>query len=299
MRSSLLAVLAALGAAAAMAAGDAPAQPRDPLAGDPVLEKLLQKRQEKEAKQKDPEPATLKPAEAAARQEDEKPLSAEPDAELDRVLDQMEKVRSKFKSLECKLTQRKEVPAFEIDDEYSGALKFRAPRFLRMELRGPAAKGERKPEQRTTITIVNDEYAFLWRVEDKEAERFKLPAIEEKKFSERNPLEYGLAADVRNLKQDYFLNLRGKETVDGREAHVVVAGPMPHLKNAPYKRLYFWVDAQTWMPIRFRQVKSDGEVIETYTLSGIKLDPFWWGDPFDRPPRSVKIIAHDLAEPRK
>ena len=272
----------------------------DPLAGDPILDGMIRKQKQQETKRKDPKLVKVKGQGVGALAEDDEPLSGAPDAKLKSILEQMENVRTKIKSLECGLTKRKQVPLFEIDDEFRGKLKFRTPRLLRMELKGPVPKkGKPKTAQQTTITIVNEEYAYIWRYEEKEAERFKLPPMKAKKFHERNPLEYGLAADIRNLQRDYFLNLRGEETIVGRRAHKIVAGPKPHLKAPKYKRLYFWIDMKSWLPIRYRQVKSDGEVVETYTLTKIERNPTWFSNPFKRPPRSVHIIEHDLAEPKR
>jgi outer membrane lipoprotein-sorting protein len=212
----------------------------------------------------------------------------------------MEKAREGVQSLECDLIKHKRVPLFEIDDEFRGALRFRLPRFVRMELKGPVRRGgEAKEEPPLTVTVVNDDFAFIWRVADKQAERFRLPAIKDKRFSERNPLEYGLAAPVRNLERDYYLDLRGLEEVEGRPLLKIAAGPRPHVADAPFRRLYFWVDRETWLPVRYRHVKSDGEVIETYTLRNPRFNVAWKDDPFGPPPRDVQLIAHDLEEPRR
>ena len=290
----------AFGHAAAIAAEPAKTgKSPDPIAGDSVLDAMIRRQTKRQTGEKGTARVRLKRGSAAVRPEDLEPMSDKADAELDAILTRMEAARAKIKSLESELFKRKQVPLFEIDDEFAGVLRFRMPRFLRMELRGPVPRDRRKkPEQRTTITIVNRNYAYIWRKEEREAERFKLPALEEKKFSERNPLEYGLAADIRNLRRDYFLNLRGKETIRGRTTYRLVAGPRPSLKDPRYKRLYFWVDEKTWLTVCFRHVQSDGEVIETYALGKIKLNPSWRDDPFDPPPRSVHVIRHDLAAPK-
>ncbi|HRU06448.1 MAG TPA: hypothetical protein P5137_11825, partial [Candidatus Brocadiia bacterium] len=64
----------------------------------------------------------------------------------------------------------------------------------------------------------------------------------------------------------------------------------------PCSKIIFWVDNELLIPIQIEQTKSDGEIIDTYTLDEIKLNPWWWTSPFQPPPSSVNIIRHDLAE---
>ena len=265
---------------------------------NPLL--LLLKQQEKRKAARKAEPSViLKGTEATRPKVDEKADSDKPDPKLERVLDEMEKRRKTLKRVESKLDKERLRPLVtNTPDTYKGRMMFETPRLLFMELKGPL---KQKPEdQRTTRTIVTKDFAYIWRVEDKEAERFKLPKLDEKKVSERNPLEYGLAASIRNLKRDYFVTLLGEEEVDGRKTFKVRARPRPTLKDPPYVKIVFWVGEGLWIPVRFRQVKSDGEIVDTYTLRDVEINPIWvFTAPFKPPPSSVSLIQHDLAERRE
>ena len=228
----------------------------------------------------------------------EKPDSDKPDPKLARLLERMDEARKKVNKLTCEIVKTRLTPLIsDKPDRYTGSLKFRTPRYLWMELKGPARA--KKEDQRTTRTIVTKEYAFVWRVEDNEAERFRLPQMEDKKISERNPFEFGLAADLRNLKRGYYLTLLGQEKLDGRKTQKIRARPRPHIKDPPYVRLVFWIDDDQLMPVQFQQVKSQGEIVDTYRLRKLDLKPWWLVSPFKAPPARVNLIRHDLAKKRK
>ena len=288
--------LLALTFAASIFAGEGEKAKRNPLL---LLLKKHKAKQKPKGAEAPEAPVILKRPDEARGPEDAKPDSDKPDPKLERVLDEMEKRRETLKRIESKLTKTRLRPMITpVPDIYAGRMMFETPRLLFMELKGPL---KQKPEdQRTTRTIVTKDFAYIWRVEDKEAERFKLPKLDEKKVSERNPLEYGLAASIRNLKRDYFVTLLGEEEVDGRKTFKVRARPRPTLKDPPYVKIVFWVGEGLWIPVRFQQVKSDGEIVDTYTLRDVEINPVWiFTAPFKPPPSSVGLIQHDLAERRK
>lgn len=288
----------------------APPQPKEPAPEQPatprkksanpllrLLEMKKGRRPEKPGTRREPPTVRLQGGVKEPKTGPEKPDSDKPDPKLERILDKMEKARGGINRVEADLVKtRVNRVISDVPDKYVGRLKFQTPRFLMMELKGPFRA---KPaDQRVTRTIVAERFAYIWRVEDNEAERFKLPGLDEKRVSERNPLEYGLAASIRNLKRDYYLTLLGEEKINGRRTFQVRARPRPTVKDPPYSKLVFWVAEGMWVPLRVRQVKSDGEIVDTYQLSKVKLNPRWlWSNPFKPPPSSVNLIRHDLARP--
>jgi outer membrane lipoprotein-sorting protein len=295
MRTALLARACAAALAAAGLANDDAKTARDPF-----LEMLLQA--EKEGKNAPAPPPALIVEPARKTGTEEAPAETgdpdKPDPKLERVLDRMNAARKKLETLESKLVKTRLAPLIsDVADTHTGELKFKSPRLLFMELKGP--RHIKPADQRTSRTIVTGRFAYVWRVEDNEAERFKLPDMKDKEVSERNPFEYGLAADVRGLKRDYYLRLLGEERLDGRKTHKIRARPRPRLKDSVYKELVFWVDDKLMIPVQFRQVKSDGQIVDTYRLKDVKVNPWWIFSPFKAPPSSVNLIQHDLAEPKR
>lgn len=223
------------------------------------------------------------------------PDSDEPNPELERLLDRMNEARKEIRRVEAKAVRIRLTPLLSArEDKHEGTLRFEAPRLLHLELRG--AKHLEPEDQRTRRTIVTERYAYLWHVEENEAERIELPDAGSPDAERGNPFQYGLAADLRNLSEDYFLTLVGQEEVEGKKAHVIRARPRPHLKDARYDQLFFWVDEERLFPVQFRQEQSGGEIIDIYRLSDIELNPRWWRSPFRPPPRSVNIVVHEAPD---
>ena len=226
------------------------------------------------------------------------PDSDEPDPELDRLLERMNEARGGIRRVEAKAVRIRTTPLLsDREDRHEGTFRFEAPRLLHLELRG--AMHHAPEDQRTRRSIVTERYAYLWRVEENEAERVELPDAEDASVAGGNPLEDGLAADMGNLKKDYFLTLLGQEAVEGRKTHLLRARPRPHLKDARFDELGFWVDDEHLFPIQFRQVQSRGEIADTYRLSNIRLNPRWRTNPFRPPPASVNLIVHEVPEARR
>lgn len=293
---TLALLVACLAASAALAEGDERSEGR---LRDPVLDALLgDTKPDEEAEGPD---AVVEETPAPLRSPflaEDIPDTDEPDPDLEQLLERMNEARGDIRRVEAKAERIRTTPLLSSrEDVHKGTLQFEAPRLLHLELRG--AKHREPEDQRTRRTIVTERYAYLWHVEENEAERVELPDADDPDIEGGNPFQYGLAADMGNLKEDYYLTLIGTEEVGDRKTHVLRARPRPHLNDSRYDELAFWVDDEILLPIQFRQTQSGGEIVDTYRLSDIDLSPRWRRTPFRSPPRNVNIVIHEAPEARR
>lgn len=206
---------------------------------------------------------------------------------VDQVLDNMEKVRLTLKSFKADVDKLRVVEALGDEEKFKGTIQFRMPRLLRLELKNTENGKE-------TVYIVGAKYGWIYRPQAKQAEQAELKDIREQKKS-TNPLEYGLARDLRELKDAYTLKLLPEEKVGEARALPLEMTPLPG--NAQAGKMIFWVDPATWLPSRIREFKSNNEIIETHTFTNMQLNVSVPDKAFELP-KGVDIIMQD-AEPAK
>jgi len=214
------------------------------------------------------------------------PKAVERAGDLERLLEKVEAARRKLKRLSAHIEQVRHIEALDVDEKSTGTIKFAMPRLLRVELKHRTT-GRRK------ILVIGKKHGWLYQPELEQVQRFLLKKPEESKTTP-NPFEYGLASDVRDMRKTFDMRLLGEEKVNDRPAHKVELVPKKeHQAECIYDRIIFWIDSRLNLPVKVRQYKSDGEIIETYTLSKIKRNPLFIFSPFKfKPPRGVEVVDH-------
>lgn len=222
-----------------------------------------------------PRAATAAPAEAALT--------------VDGLLDNMETARKGLKTFSAAVAKTRRLEALEDTEEFSGAIEFKTPRLLKMSLTSARSKKE-------TVTFVGKEYAWIWRVQDKQAERGRLADLKEAdKKKTANPLEYGLARDVHGLQDAYDLTLLPREKAG--EADAVPLELTPKKETYAEGKTILWIDARTWLPVQVREYKSNDEIVETHTFTDIKTNVSMSDRMFEfDPPKDVDVILHDAGQ---
>ena len=215
------------------------------------------------------------------------PSKKDADEKLNALLDRVEQKRKKLKTLQAEIEQVKHIEALEAEEKASGAIKFRMPRLLRIELTG-------KANGRKRIFVVGKEYAWLYKPHFQQVERFRLRKVDKSKKC-ANPFEFGLGSDLREMKDLFDIRLLDAEKVKGRPAQKIELVPnKQHKDKSPHSKIVIWIDDAILLPVKVKQHKSDGEIIETYTLSKVKVNPTFWLNPFKfKPPRGVDVFDHE------
>lgn len=182
---------------------------------------------------------------------------------LEQVLDHMEAARKKLTTFKATVVKAKRTEILKKVENATGTIQFKMPRLLRMELKS-VPKGEE------TITIVGKTYAWVYRVYKKQATRATLKDFE-KQSKDANPLEYGLARDIHELRKAYTLKLLPAEKVGKAKTLPIELTPIG-ARHPTDGTLIFWIDTTLWIPVQVREHKSSGETVETHTFSEIKLN---------------------------
>ena len=241
------------------------------------------------------DPADPVPAEKPAVPEPGKPDAPEPEKHpspkpppkpltLDQVLDNMEAARKKLTTYQAQVIKLRRIEVLEETEKFAGTIRFKMPRLLRLELK-EVKKGSE------TIYIVGETYGWIVRPQRNHAERAKLTEMDSKAES-ANPLEYGLAKDIHELRKAYAIKLLPVEKISKVEALPLELTPKK--KQYATGKLTFWIDPKTWLPVQLREYKSNDEIVETHTFSNPVVNKKIKDKVFRfKPPRDMDVIIHD------
>ena len=223
-------------------------------------------------------PTAPNPPAATQAEEPTAPLT------LDQVLDKMEVARKKLETFKAQAVKLREIEVLEQTEKFVGNIQFKMPRLLRLELKS-ASEGDE------TIIFVGKTYAWKYRPQKKQAERATLKEFEEK-AEDTNPLEYGLAKDIHDLRKAYTLALLPPEKICDAETLPIELNPTGR-SDYTTGRLIFWIDKKLWLPVQVREFKSNGEIVETHTFSEVRLNERIRDKEFEfKPPKDVEEILH-------
>jgi len=204
---------------------------------------------------------------------------------LDCVLEKLESVRKDFVSCTARVTKERTVVPLQDTEVFDGTLQFKSPRMVRMELRSRET-GEQ------TVYIVGKEYAWTYRPADKQAEGIPLRSLGER-AKRGNPIEYGLASSVDDLRKSYDLEIVGSEHVADRDTVILSMRPKGSPRDVQDGTVTLWLCTTTWLPVRIREVKNDGDVIETYTFFDVATGGTIPDAAFEFVPgKDVDVIVH-------
>lgn len=205
------------------------------------------------------------------------------------LLDHMEAARKELKTFKADVAKTRFVAALDETEQNAGQIEFKTPRLLRLSLTNARTKKE-------TIIFVGKEYAWLYRVQDKQAERSKLADLgETDKKKSGNPLEYGLARDIHGLLDAYNIKLLPVEKVAEVETTPMELTP----KQGTYAegKVIFWISMTNWLPVQLREYKSDDEIVETHTFTNIQTNVSLSDKLFEfTPDKAVDVILHDAVQ---
>lgn len=216
-------------------------------------------------------------------------------SDVDRLIEQVEAGRLKVDRLEAKVVHERVVPVMDLEDKFSGSFLFEKPHLLRMELK------EEVDDGRERIYIVGEETAWIVHPGRKQAE--KAPVATEglgaETRREQNPFTYGLTHGIGELRKTFNMEIIGEDAVGDYQAVILELTPRPDVvekEGRSYPKTVFWIDKETSLPVRVRQFKSRGQIVETYTLSNLEINPRVWirlRNPFTyNPPRDYQVIEY-------
>lgn len=194
----------------------------------------------------------------------------EPKAPLtvDDVLNHMEQMRKGLETFTADVVKTVYTEPLDDTETFAGQIQFKLPRLLRMRLVLQTPEGAKRKE---IIYIVGPRLAFVYRVHDGQAEGVELKNMKEK-IQNTNPLEYGLSGDVREWRKTYDLKVLPEEKLGTEQTAVLLMRPKGLAKDETEGTVTLWLSQNSWLPVRIREVKNDGDIVETHTFSHLKRD---------------------------
>ena len=248
---------------------------------------------------------TIVPAPASDKEKKETPEEQKPPPKekltVDIVLDRMEAARKKLKTFRATLTKLTTVAVIDLTEKSEGTMHFKMPRLFRMALKDVPDKKAKKPkkEPRQIIYIVGKVYGWIYRPKcgDKpgQAERARLRRMTDSSKS-ANPLEYGLAKDMHELRKAYRMKLLPEAKIGKADTVPLELTPIK-ARKLDVGKMIFWIDKKGWMPAQIRLYKSNNETIETYTFLKMEVNVKISDKLFEfEPPDDVEVMIHDAAE---
>lgn len=201
------------------------------------------------------------------------------------VLDRMETARRKLKSFRAKVSKRRHVVPLDDVEEFEGEIRFKMPRLLYMELRS-------KETGKVTAYIVGRKYGWIYRRSDKQAEGVPLKDLKARGQG-GHPLEYGLADEVHKLRKNYALKLLGREKIADADTTVLEMTPKGNAADNEDGKVVLWLDQRTWMIRRVKEIKNDGDIVETHTLHEMETNVDLEDEVFEfKPGKDVDVLIH-------
>ncbi len=215
------------------------------------------------------EGASTEATHTAAPQSEAKDVHGTGEATLETVLEKLSTTRKNLKTVKADVVFEWHILALDIKEIWTGKLLFKLPRLLNLEVKTKDEEGERRKKY-----IIGKKYAWIYTqdIDWEQVEKYKLASLEDKDKSAANPLEYGLAADMEQVRKVYDVSYEGAEAIGKRQTHKLQMVPKDKDADLIYSKVVLWIDDTLWLPTKIEQHKSDGEEIEIYLLSNIQLN---------------------------
>lgn len=230
-----------------------------------ILGTVTDMAQPKPQPRKKPKPIIVDVDKVLGHTGDQKPIAP---LTVDEVLNQMEEMRKGLTTFTAEVVKTVYTEPLDDTETLRGNIQFKLPRLLRMRL---VRKAEKRLTRKEIVYIVGKKLAFVWRVHDQQAEGVNLKDMKTK-IQNSNPLEYGLAGDVRAWRKTYNLKLLPAEKIGAGETAVLQMRPKGLPADETEGIITLWLSKDSWLPVQVREVKNDGDIIETHTFSNIQRD---------------------------
>jgi outer membrane lipoprotein-sorting protein len=190
-------------------------------------------------------------------------------SDVQQVLDKADNARRNLRALKADVAREDMDGVLEIEESWSGTLIFQAPRLLRMDLK------ENVKDGREETTLVGKEAMQIIRWKRKMVDVVALGEAGGKDDDEAmkaNPFAYALAYGLHELSRVFDLRVAGSETVGKLATQIIEMTPKASAAPSHLKKITFWVDTDTSLPVRVQRTMAKGDKWETYTLSSLQIN---------------------------
>jgi len=212
--------------------------------------------------------------------------------ELQKVLDGIEGANKKVQDVRAKVNYLREIPLLDKRQESGGTLAFQKPDLVHLKLEELRKQGEPQRQE----VYCDGTHWWVISHNDKQVEIYQA-SKDTGKATEALFLTVGYGQSPQKLLEKYEITLgetrKEKDAKTGKEVTVFRLQFVPRDTSAParYAKIETEVADDLWLPRVIVLHESEGEIIHTYRLSDVELNPDLEKKDFVyEPPKGYQVI---------
>ncbi len=179
---------------------------------------------------------------------------------LDEILHNIEDASNQLKTLSADITYTRMISLLDSVETSTGKLKYKKPRKMKIDFSPP----------RNEIDVFDGASMWIYHPEEKQVEKYEIDNGVNTP-QEIDLFELGYEYSTDKIKQKYEISI-----IDDL---INLEGTIFHLELIPkettesqYSRILLWIKETEWLPSQFQLFESDGEIVNTITLSNININ---------------------------
>lgn len=213
----------------------------------------------------------------------EKPVR-EISPELRRVLDGLDGANEDLEGVQADIAYTREIPLLDESENADGTLAFRKPDLIHLKLGKP----------RNEEVYSDGKQWWVISHEDRQVEIYPA-AGRGGSVAEASFLTFGYGQSSETLLEDYRVSLRHTEQAEDEEGTYRLwrlrFAPREGDAPARFSTIEVEITDRLWLPRKMVLHESDGEIVHTFALRGIELNPELKKKRFHcTPPRGYTVI---------
>ncbi len=200
---------------------------------------------------------------------------------LEQILSRMDQSGAGLRSMSCQITQKKWTELLEEFD------KGESGRFFFLKKNGKVYLRKDIVQPQENSLVISDGKVVFYQPRIKQAQQYNLGQNKDK----AEFLLLGFGSNKEALKNAYAIRLIGKETVRGRECHILELTPKSEKVSAFFPQIVLWIDSQMNVPVRQKLVEPTKDYL-LIDFDGIQLNAAVPDSLFQiKLPKDVKMVG--------
>lgn len=182
------------------------------------------------------------------------------DNRLEEILEKVGNANKQLKTMEADIKYSRVITLLDSEDNSSGILKYKKPKKVYLNFSPP----------RNEINVIDGSYIWIYHPEEKQVEKYKMSSNKDASQG-MDIFDLGYEFSAGTIKQNYNITLLDDVmTEDGKLFHIEMI-PKETIES-DYSRYLLWIKEGLWLPVQFQLYESDGEIVNTFELSNIRIN---------------------------
>ncbi|MFQ5963629.1 MAG: outer membrane lipoprotein carrier protein LolA [Candidatus Scalinduaceae bacterium] len=179
---------------------------------------------------------------------------------LEAILKKVEEANAQLKTMEADIKYSRVISLLDSEEVSDGKLKYKKPKKLNLNFFPP----------RNEINVIDGTYVWIYYPEEKQVEKYKMNG--DMNAPQRADIfELGYEYNVEKIKESYDVTLLDDiSTEEGTLFHIELI-PKESF-DSDYSRTLLWIKEGLWLPVQFQLFESEGEIVNTFELSNIRIN---------------------------